>query len=94
MIVSRVFDVIEWRRTETLQVQTVRIHSKRRYPFRSLDIATDNKNCPALVNMRTIITIPKDLKKKLEKIAKQDNRSFNNLVIKILKDFVSNSSPT
>jgi predicted HicB family RNase H-like nuclease len=45
-------------------------------------------------NVRTIITIPKDLKKKLEKIAKQDNRSFNNLVIKILKDFVSNSSPT
>ena len=44
--------------------------------------------------VRTIITIPKDLKKKLEKIAKQDNRSFNNLVIKILKDFVSNSSPT
>lgn len=41
--------------------------------------------------VRTIITIPKDLKKKLEKIAKQDNRSFNNLVIKILKDFVSNS---
>jgi len=44
--------------------------------------------------VRTISTIPKDLKKKLEKIAKQDNRSFNNLVIKILKDFVSNSSPT
>jgi metal-responsive CopG/Arc/MetJ family transcriptional regulator len=44
--------------------------------------------------VRTIITIPKDLKKELEKIAKQDNRSFNNLVIKILKDFVSNSSPT
>lgn len=43
--------------------------------------------------VRTIITIPKDLKKELEKIAKQDNRSFNNLVIKILKDFVSNSSP-
>jgi len=44
--------------------------------------------------VRTIIIIPKDLKKELEKIAKQDNRSFNNLVIKILKDFVSNSSPT
>ena len=44
--------------------------------------------------VRTIITIPKDLKKELEKIAKQDNRSFTNLVIKILKDFVSNSSPT
>ena len=45
-------------------------------------------------NTRTVITIPKELKKKLEKIAKQDDRSFNNLVIKILKDFVSNSSPT
>ena len=44
--------------------------------------------------VRTIITIPKDLKKKLEKIAKQDDRSFNNLVIKILNDYVSNSSPT
>lgn len=28
--------------------------------------------------VRTIITIPKDLKKELEKIAEQDNRSFNN----------------
>ncbi len=45
-------------------------------------------------NTRTLITIPKELKKQLEEIAKQDNRSFNNLVIKILKDFVSNSSPT
>jgi len=44
--------------------------------------------------VRTIITIPKDLKKELEKIAEQDNRSFNNLVIKILKDYVRNSSPT
>ena len=39
--------------------------------------------------VRALITIPKDLKKKLEKIAKQDSRSFNNLVTKILKDFVS-----
>lgn len=45
-------------------------------------------------NTRTVITIPKELKKRLEEIAKKDNRSFNNLVIKILKDFVSNSSPT
>jgi len=44
--------------------------------------------------VRTIITIPKDLKKELEKIAEQDNRSFNNLVIKILKDYVRNSSPS
>jgi len=45
-------------------------------------------------NTRTVITIPKELKKRLEEIAKKDNRSFNNLVIKILKDFASNSSPT
>ncbi len=45
-------------------------------------------------NTRTVITIPKELKKQLEDIAKKDNRSFNNLIIKILKDYVSNSSPT
>jgi predicted HicB family RNase H-like nuclease len=45
-------------------------------------------------NTRTLITIPKELKKQLEEIAKQDNRSFNNLVVKILKDCVRNSSPT
>jgi hypothetical protein len=46
-------------------------------------------------NTRTLITYSKRVKKKqLEEIAKQDNRSFNNLVVKILKDYVSNSSPT
>ena len=45
-------------------------------------------------NVRTVITIPKDLKKQLENLAKQDSRSFNNLIIKILKDYVSNSSPS
>jgi len=44
-------------------------------------------------NTRTLITIPKELKQ-LEKLAKNDNRSFNNLVVKILNDYVSNSSPT
>ena len=39
-------------------------------------------------NTRTIITIPKDLKKQLEEIAKTKNRSFNNLVITVLKDYV------
>lgn len=32
-------------------------------------------------NTRTNITIPKDLKAKLELIAMEQNRSFNNLVI-------------
>lgn len=41
-------------------------------------------------NTRTNITIPKDLKTKLEELAKQDTRSFNNLVITILKDYADN----
>jgi len=43
-------------------------------------------------NTRTNITVPKVLKSKLEKLAKQDNRSFNNLVITILSKYVENSS--
>jgi predicted HicB family RNase H-like nuclease len=43
-------------------------------------------------NTRTNITIPKELKTKLEKIAKEQNRSFNNLVITILKEYVGDSS--
>ena len=38
-------------------------------------------------NTRTNITFPKDLKSELEKIAKEQNRSFNNLVITILKEY-------
>jgi predicted HicB family RNase H-like nuclease len=43
------------------------------------------------INTRTNITIPRDLKAQLEKIAKEQNRSLNNLIITILKDFVSNN---
>lgn len=43
------------------------------------------------LNTRTNITIPKDLKKELEEIAKNANRSFNNLVITILKEFASST---
>ena len=43
------------------------------------------------LNTRTNITIPKILKKELEEIAKEQNRSFNNLVITILKDYVSST---
>ena len=43
------------------------------------------------LNTRTNITISKELKKQLEDIAKEQNRSFNNLVITILKNFVSDS---
>ena len=42
-------------------------------------------------NTRTQLTIPKELKKQLENIAKEQNRSFNNLVITILKNFVSDT---
>ena len=41
------------------------------------------------INTRTNITIPKDLKAKLELIATEQNRSFNNLVITVLKEFVA-----
>ncbi|WP_252224989.1 MULTISPECIES: DNA-binding protein [unclassified Clostridium] len=43
-------------------------------------------------NTRTLITIPKELKSKLERIAKNDNRSFNNLVITILSNHIADSS--
>ena len=43
------------------------------------------------LNTRTNITIPKELKKQLEDLAKLENRSFNNLIITILKNFLSNT---
>ena len=45
-------------------------------------------------NTRTNITIPKTLKAELEALAKQDQRSFNNLVIKILTDYVEQVKKT
>lgn len=39
-------------------------------------------------NTRTNITIPKDLKEKLELISKEQNRSFNNLIVTVLKDYI------
>ena len=39
-------------------------------------------------NTRTLITIPKDLKLKLEETSKTQNRTFNNLIITILKDYI------
>lgn len=39
---------------------------------------------------RTNITIEKELKSKLEEIAKKEGRSFNNLVINILKEYMKN----
>lgn len=42
-------------------------------------------------NTRTLITLPKELKEQLESIAKNDSRSLNNLIVKILLDFVRNT---
>ena len=39
-------------------------------------------------NTRTLITISKEMKSELTQIAKEENRSFNNLVITILKDYL------
>ena len=40
---------------------------------------------------RTNITFPKELKAKLEELAQKDGRSFNNLIIKILSDYVEDT---
>lgn len=41
-------------------------------------------------NTRTMITISKELKKQLEEIAKEENRSLNNLMVTVLKNYVDN----
>ena len=41
-------------------------------------------------NTRMILTIPKDLKAKLERIAQEQNRSVNNLILTIIKNAISN----
>ena len=38
--------------------------------------------------VRTQLTISKDLKLILEQLAKEQNRSLNNLIITILKDYI------
>jgi metal-responsive CopG/Arc/MetJ family transcriptional regulator len=43
-------------------------------------------------NTRTLITIPRTLKKELEEIAREDGRTFSNLVTKILKEFVDKNT--
>lgn len=41
--------------------------------------------------IRANITFPAELKKKLEEIAKKENRSFNNLVVTVLQGFVESA---
>jgi len=43
------------------------------------------------MNIRTLITIPKELKTKLEQLAVRDDRSLNNLIIKILKEYAAHN---
>ena len=42
-------------------------------------------------NTRTQLTINKDLKRQLEELALKDNRSFNNLVITILENYLKSA---
>ena len=42
-------------------------------------------------NTKICLTIPKDLKSALQEIARRENRSFNNLVITVLIQYVENS---
>ena len=42
-------------------------------------------------NTRMILTIPKDLKAELERIAQEQNRSVNNLILTIIKSSISNT---
>ena len=41
-------------------------------------------------NTRMILTIPKELKAELERIAQEQNRSVNNLILTIIKNSISN----
>jgi len=41
---------------------------------------------------RVIFTINKELKSKLEKLAKQDNRSLSNYVVNLLENYVKNNT--
>lgn len=42
-------------------------------------------------NTRMSLTIPKELKKELEELAKSDNRTTTNLIITVLKNYVSDA---
>ena len=44
-------------------------------------------------NTRIIVTIPKELKAIIEALAKKNDRGTNNLIIKILSDYVRSMTP-
>lgn len=41
---------------------------------------------------RTMLTIDKDFKKQLEQLAEQENRSLNNFIITVLKDYTEKTN--
>lgn len=41
-------------------------------------------------NTRVLITMPKETKERLEKLAKEDNRSVNNLILTIINKYINN----
>lgn len=43
-------------------------------------------------NTRTQLTINKELKKEVEALAKKENRSFNNLVITAINDYMTKAT--
>lgn len=43
-------------------------------------------------NVRANLIINRELKAKLQEIAEKENRSFNNLVITVLKDYVEKAT--
>ncbi len=43
------------------------------------------------VNIRTSLTLPKDLKSKLEVLAEKERRSVNNLIVNVLYSYVDDN---
>jgi predicted DNA-binding protein len=41
-------------------------------------------------NTRVLVTMPKETKEKLEKLAKEDNRSVNNLILTVINKYINN----
>ena len=41
-------------------------------------------------NTRVLITMPKETKERLEKLAKEDNRSVNNLILTLINKYINN----
>ncbi len=42
-------------------------------------------------NTRTVITLPKELKERAEALAKEQTRSFSNLVVAAIKEYLASA---